>query len=317
MRIVSLVPHATELLFALGLGDDVVARHPRVRLPAEAADAAARHARRAARRASRPAEIDAAVRERTEARRGDLRARRASCCASSSPTSSSPRSCARSAPSRYDDVRAVAAELPDRRPQVIALDPTTLGETMGDVRTVAAGDRRARRRAGPASPASGHASTACGAPCTGAPRRAGRGARVARPGLRRRATGRRSSSSWPAASTCSACPASTPSRPTWEAVAAAASRRSSSPCRAATTPRARWRRRDVRRAGWPRSAPGASSRSTPRRTSRGRGRGSSTALELLAHVLHPDRVAAPEGVAPALDVPLPAAAQRLGRRRRR
>ena len=25
MRIVSLVPHATELLFALGLGDDVVA----------------------------------------------------------------------------------------------------------------------------------------------------------------------------------------------------------------------------------------------------------------------------------------------------
>ena len=34
MRIASLVPSATEMLFALGLGDSVVARHPRVRLPA-------------------------------------------------------------------------------------------------------------------------------------------------------------------------------------------------------------------------------------------------------------------------------------------
>jgi iron complex transport system substrate-binding protein len=40
-------------------------------------------------------------------------------------------------------------------------------------------------------------------------------------------------------------------------------------------------------------------------------------LELLAHVLHPDRVAAPEGVAPALDVPLPAPAAALGDRRAR
>ena len=36
----------------------------------------------------------------------------------------------------YEDVAAIARELPSR-PHVIALDPSTLGETLGDVRTVA------------------------------------------------------------------------------------------------------------------------------------------------------------------------------------
>ena len=40
VRIVSLVPHATELLFALGLGPEVVGGHARVRLPARRAGAA-------------------------------------------------------------------------------------------------------------------------------------------------------------------------------------------------------------------------------------------------------------------------------------
>ncbi len=41
MRIASLVPSATEMLFALGLGDERGRRHPRVRLPAGRARAAA------------------------------------------------------------------------------------------------------------------------------------------------------------------------------------------------------------------------------------------------------------------------------------
>ena len=42
----------------------------------------------------------------------------------------------------YDDVRAVAERIPSR-PQVISLDPNTIGEVLGDVRTLAeATDRR-------------------------------------------------------------------------------------------------------------------------------------------------------------------------------
>ncbi|MEA2340732.1 MAG: iron complex transport system substrate-binding protein [Solirubrobacteraceae bacterium] len=134
MRIVSLVPHATELLFALGLGSDVVAvthecDHPtavlelphvtRDKLPAGLG----------------PGEIDAAVRERTQAGEAiyeldverlhelapDLIVTQALCpvCAVS-----------------YDDVEQIAKEM-DPVPQVLALDPTTLGETMADIRTVA------------------------------------------------------------------------------------------------------------------------------------------------------------------------------------
>ena len=86
MRIVSLVPHATELLFALGLGDEVVAVTHECDYPPRPLDLpqVTRDVLPAGPRA--PAEIDAAVRERTERGRGDLRARRASCCASSSPT---------------------------------------------------------------------------------------------------------------------------------------------------------------------------------------------------------------------------------------
>src|SRR3954449_13116092 len=81
-----------------------------------------------------PSEIDAAVRERTE--RGeaiyeldedtladlepDLIVTQALCpvCAVS-----------------YDDVRALAKRLPTE-PKVIALDPKTFGETLGDVKTI-------------------------------------------------------------------------------------------------------------------------------------------------------------------------------------
>ena len=134
MRIVSLVPHATELLFALGLGDQVVGVTHECDHPA-----AARERRHVTRDRLPPGlgagEIDAAVREHTErgeaiyaldedalhALRPDLIVTQALCAV-----------CAVS----YDDVRAIAERL-DAPPQVISLDPRTYGETLADVRTVA------------------------------------------------------------------------------------------------------------------------------------------------------------------------------------
>jgi iron complex transport system substrate-binding protein len=134
MRIVSLVPHATELLFALGLGDDVVAVTHECDFPREAR--ALPHITRDVLPAGLgPAEIDAAVRERTGQGRAiyelderallelepDLIVTQALCqvCAVS-----------------YDDVVEVAERIPSA-PQVISLDPKTIGEAMGDVRTIA------------------------------------------------------------------------------------------------------------------------------------------------------------------------------------
>jgi iron complex transport system substrate-binding protein len=134
MRIVSLVPHATELLFALGLGDDVVGVTHECDYPD-----AARDVPQVTRDVLEPGlsagEIDAAVRERTAAGDSiyeldeelvrelepDLIVTQALChvCAVS-----------------VDEVQALAQALPGP-PRVIALDPTTYGETVGDVRTIA------------------------------------------------------------------------------------------------------------------------------------------------------------------------------------
>jgi iron complex transport system substrate-binding protein len=134
MRIVSLVPHATELLFALGLGDQVVAVTHECDYP-EAAGSLPHITRDRLPGGLSAAEINAAVREYTE--RGeaiyeldaerledlepDLIVTQALCpvCAVS-----------------VDDVRAVAGTIPSR-PRVVALDPRTLGESFGDVRTIA------------------------------------------------------------------------------------------------------------------------------------------------------------------------------------
>jgi iron complex transport system substrate-binding protein len=141
VRIVSLVPHATELLFALGLGSEVVGVTHECDYPPEALE------RRQITRDVLPpglsaAEIDAAVRERTlngeaiyELDRGaladlepDLIVTQALCpvCAVS-----------------YDEVAELAEELPSR-PTVISLDPHTLGESLGDVRTLAEATERRR-----------------------------------------------------------------------------------------------------------------------------------------------------------------------------
>ena len=134
MRIVSLVPHATELLFALGLGDDLVGVTHECDFPPAAAGLPHVTSDELPPGLT-SAQIDAAVRERTQAGEAiygldeellrelepDLIVTQELCpvCAVS-----------------YDEVVAVAERI-DSCPKVVALDPRTFGETMGDVRTIA------------------------------------------------------------------------------------------------------------------------------------------------------------------------------------
>jgi iron complex transport system substrate-binding protein len=129
VRIASLVPSATEMLFALGLGDRVVAVTHECDYP-PGAEQLPHLTRSVIPGGLDAAEIDAAVRERTG--RGealyelddetlaeldvDLIVTQAVCevCAVS-----------------FDDVRAVAERLPTQ-PDVISLDPSTLGEVLAD-----------------------------------------------------------------------------------------------------------------------------------------------------------------------------------------
>jgi iron complex transport system substrate-binding protein len=134
MRIVSLVPHATELLFALDLGDQVVAVTHECDFP-EAALELPHITRDALPGGLSAAEIDAAVRERTQ--RGEaIYELDAEALRDLEPdlivTQELCPVCAVSA----DDVRAVAQTI-STRPRVVALDPHTLGESFGDVRTIA------------------------------------------------------------------------------------------------------------------------------------------------------------------------------------
>ncbi len=140
MRIVSLVPSATEMLFALGLGTDVIAVTHECDYP-EAARELPKITRDVLPAGLTPAQIDAAVKERTLAGesiyeldtellrdlRPDLIVTQALCSV-----------CAVS----YDDVRAAAEEI-ETHPRLIALDPHTVGEVLGDAGTLAqATDRR-------------------------------------------------------------------------------------------------------------------------------------------------------------------------------
>ena len=130
MRIASLVPSSTEMLFELGLGDSVVAVTHECDWPPQAAglphltrtvvpaglDAAGidRTVRETVASGRPLYELDA---ERLSAQRPDLIVTQAVCdvCAVS-----------------YDDVVAVAATLPGR-PRVLSLDPMTLDEVLADV----------------------------------------------------------------------------------------------------------------------------------------------------------------------------------------
>jgi iron complex transport system substrate-binding protein len=130
MVVASLVPSATEMLYALGLGDSVAGVTHECDYPPGAEQLP--HLTRSVIPDGLPAaEIDRAVRERTEKGESlyeldvdtldqlqpDLIVTQAVCevCAVS-----------------YEDVLAIAERLPTR-PTVISLDPSTLGEVLADV----------------------------------------------------------------------------------------------------------------------------------------------------------------------------------------
>jgi iron complex transport system substrate-binding protein len=134
VRIVSLVPSATEMLFALGLGDEVTAVTHECDHPA-AARVLPKVTRDVIGPGLAPAEIDRAVRDLTqqgkaiyELDEGALRALQPDLIVTQAL-------CAVCAVS-YDDVKAVAGRI-ESEPQVISLDPHTLGEVLGDARTLA------------------------------------------------------------------------------------------------------------------------------------------------------------------------------------
>ncbi len=140
MRIVSLVPHATELLFALGLDADVVGVTHECDFP-PAAQALARVTRDVLPAGLSAGEIDAAVRERTLAGEAIYELDRDALAALEPELIVTQALCPVCAVS-YEEVAEIAKALPSA-PRVIALDPKTLGETLGDVRTLAqATDRR-------------------------------------------------------------------------------------------------------------------------------------------------------------------------------
>jgi len=130
MRIASLVPSATESLFALGLGDSVVAVTHECDHPAEALGLP-RLTSSVIPEGLGPEEIDTMVREVTG--RGDplYELDEATLAAVGPDLIVTQALCAVCAVS-YDDVRAVAARLP-ANPDVISLDPKTLAEVLNDL----------------------------------------------------------------------------------------------------------------------------------------------------------------------------------------
>ncbi len=134
MRIVSLVPHATELLFALGLGDSVVAVTHECDFPAEAL-ALPKITRDKLPSGLSAAEIDAAVREQVGGGEAIYELDTDALAELEPDLIVTQELCPVCAVS-YDEVLKEAERIASC-PKVIALDPTTIGEAMGDIRTVA------------------------------------------------------------------------------------------------------------------------------------------------------------------------------------
>jgi iron complex transport system substrate-binding protein len=134
MRIVSLVPSATEMLFALGLGDEVVGVTHECDFPAEATELP-KVTRNALPANLSSREIDTAVKERT-LRGESIYELDTELLASLEPDLIVTQALCAVCAVSYEDVRSIAQEL-DSQPQVISLDPTTVGEILGDARTLA------------------------------------------------------------------------------------------------------------------------------------------------------------------------------------
>jgi iron complex transport system substrate-binding protein len=134
MRIVSLVPSATEMLFALGVGDDVVAVTHECDFPPEAADLP-KVTRNALPANLSSREVDAAVKERT-LRGESIYELDTELLASLEPDLIVTQALCAVCAVSYEDVRTLAQEL-QPQPRVISLDPTTVGEVLGDARVLA------------------------------------------------------------------------------------------------------------------------------------------------------------------------------------
>jgi iron complex transport system substrate-binding protein len=134
MRIVSLAPSATELLFALDLGDDIVGVTHECDYPPEALNLT-RVTRATLPEGLSATEIDAAVKERTLQGESiyeidtDLMHELA-------PELIVTESISRIAMASYEDVRELGEEI-ESLPIVLSLDPHTVGEVLGDARTIA------------------------------------------------------------------------------------------------------------------------------------------------------------------------------------
>jgi iron complex transport system substrate-binding protein len=134
MRIVSLVPHATELLFALGAGPEVVAVTHECDYP-PAALARERVTRDVLPAGLDAAAIDAAVRERTLA--GDaIYELDGAALAGLAPDLIVTQALCPVCAVSYEEVAELARRLPSK-PRVLAFDPKTLEETHADVLTLA------------------------------------------------------------------------------------------------------------------------------------------------------------------------------------
>jgi iron complex transport system substrate-binding protein len=134
MRIVSLVPSATEMLFALGVGDEVTAVTHECDHPPEALDLP-KVTRDVIGPGLAPGEIDRAVKELTQQGKAIYELDEEELRRLQPDLIVTQQLCAVCAVS-YDDVMAVAERI-ESQPQVISLDPSTLGEVLGDVRTLA------------------------------------------------------------------------------------------------------------------------------------------------------------------------------------
>lgn len=140
MRVVSLLPSATEILFRLGLGEAVVGVSHECDWPPEAA-ARPVLVRPAVDPALPSAEIDRQVAARLRAGQGLYvldEARLAALRPDLIVTQALCDVCA----VRYDEVVAAAARLPGR-PAVVSLLPAGLADVLGDIRRVAAATGRA------------------------------------------------------------------------------------------------------------------------------------------------------------------------------
>nr|MBA3300773.1 ABC transporter substrate-binding protein [Thermoleophilaceae bacterium] len=127
MRIASLVPSSTEMLFALGLGDDVVGVTHECDHP-ESAQELPHLTRSVIPEGLSAAEIDAAVRERTA--KGDaIYELDVEMMHELDPELIVTQALCEVCAVAVADVRAVAEELPSS-PEVISLDPMTLGEVL-------------------------------------------------------------------------------------------------------------------------------------------------------------------------------------------